>query len=552
MKQTLTITNFGGRLTRVVNGDLNSGFSKFDTSFGYDPFSKPGNLTWLEQPSSIAGITGVLTGAATRFEGTTTLVYAVSDTGNAYRIQPNNITSPNLDSILGVGSVTANSNTYKYGASIEFFGNPERMYVGGDKGINSLPMTSVVTGAFAGDAFLGTTGNYVANVARPLKPFAGELIFGNGPTIGAIGATNTVTSSVIGVPVGGSGSNQNIYSEINPPLPAGTFVHDMDVSPEYNYLMMTTSNAASEDLTTISSDRPVAAATTGDVFKWNGTDVATTAGTAVPSQSLTALQTYFQNAALFANDPFGLSVGDETQKSMMLPNNKSPVANATGVNGNFIFWAAPEVSADGTAMYGSMYYFGQLDRETPAGLFRVLRYTTPLSAGFVYQVPVNLLVNNKYRTVNNALTAITSLGWGKHYLSTIDINPSTTTYRWMRFLITPSGTGTPQLGVYETQSQLFSKRVHIDQIRVYTEPTVAGNGFQVDIIGVDGTVLTNGTFNYTFAAGSDEYSMLGALQRINFNPTADAGYGFGIRVTNTGTTNMTIKKIEVDWSQEGK
>ncbi len=125
-------------------------------------------------------------------------------------------------------------------------------------------------------------------------------------------------------------------------------------------------------------------------------------------------------------------------------------------------------------------------------------------------------------------------------------------YFLYRFLITSSGTGTPQLGVYETQTQLFSKRITVKQIRVYTEPTATGNGFQVDCIGSDGTIITNGTSTYTFAAGSDPTLLQGALERIDFNPKMGSTYALGLRITNTGTTNMTIKKIEVDWMPSGK
>jgi hypothetical protein len=52
---TIEITNFGGRLTRILNGPLNSGFAKFTSSWGYDPFSKPDNLTWFESPTDITG-----------------------------------------------------------------------------------------------------------------------------------------------------------------------------------------------------------------------------------------------------------------------------------------------------------------------------------------------------------------------------------------------------------------------------------------------------------------------------------------------------------------
>ena len=132
------------------------------------------------------------------------------------------------------------------------------------------------------------------------------------------------------------------------------------------------------------------------------------------------------------------------------------------------------------------------------------------------------------------------------------VNNSATQNFLLSFLTTPSGSGTPQAGVYETQTQLFSKRIQIPQIRVYTEPTVTGNGFQLDLIGSDGNIISNGTFTYTFVAGSDVNTLQGALTRINFNPNIDAGYAVGVRITNTGTTNMTIKKVEIDWDQEGK
>lgn len=544
--ETITIVNFSGRLTRILNGDLNSGFSKFNSSFGYDPFSKPMNLTWLETPTSIAGISDLITGAKTRFEGSAAIVYAISNAGNAYRIQPNDIGAPNLDSVLGIGSVTAGSAAYNYGAFIEFFGTPERMYIGGDKGINSLPMANAVLGTFSGDASLGNANNYVANTNRPLKSFQGQLLFGNGPTIGAIDSTNTIVSSIIGVAIGTNGTTQNIYSELNPPFPPENVVHDIDVSIDYNYLLMTVSDVLGEDLATVLSDRPIAAATNGNLYQWNGSDNATTAGLSVPSQSLTALQTYLQKNIMFANDTFGLSMGDGIEKILSLPGNKSPIANATGVNGNFIFWHNVEVNSAGNAMYASLYYYGQLDKENPVGLYRVLRYSTTLSNGFVYQVPVNVLVNNRYMTLNNALTALTTLGWGKHYFSTLETNHSITNYKFYRFLITPSGTGTPQFGVYETQNQFFSKRIGIAQIRIYTEPVIAGNGFQIDIIGEGGNPVDNGTFAYVYGDPVDKNV------RINFSPNIQTLYSFGIRVTNIGTTNMTIKKIEIDLSEEGK
>ena len=552
--QTIYITNFSGRLTRLINGDLDSGFAKFTTSFGYDPFSKPLNLTWLETPSSIAGISDFVLATSNRLE-TTPYVYAVGNSGKAYKIQPMAVGDPNLDSVIGIGSVTSGGSTYNYGASIQFFGTPEKMYVGGDNRINAVPISSVVDGSFSGDSQVGTATNYVQNTTRPLALFGAKLLFGNGPTFGAVGTTGTVTSSIIGMSVGSSGQVQNLYSEINPPLPPELTVKDLDIAPDFSYMYLSASEAKAENLTTVANDRNVGFSSNSNVSKWNGIDEGITAGTSLPGSSANSLQTYFQNNLIFSNDPFGTTIGTESKKELSLPNNKPPFRSATGVNGNYVYWGSTEIV--GGSVLGSLYYFGNLDQENPVGLYRLTRFNTSLAEGYVYQIGCVSLVGNAYNTVNNAITSIASFGYGKHYISAFEINasnttPDSTTSKFYRFLITPSGTGTPQSGVYETQTQLFSKRIDIKQIRVYTEPTLAGNGFQIDMIDSSGSVMTNGTFIYTFAAGSDETKLLGSLERINFNPTASPGYSLGIRITNAGTTNMTIKKVEIDWEEQGK
>lgn len=532
---TIEITNFGGRLTRILNGDMNSGFAKFVPSFGYDPFSKPMNLTWLETPVDISGtaVTDLVLAAKQRFEGGVLYIYAVGSSGRLYKIMPNSISNPNLDSVSVLGTLS-NSNM-QFGASMEFFGSTEKIYIGQDDRVNSVNFDG------SGEATIGNISSIVSNSARPLAPFIGKLIFGNSTNIGAIDSTNTVTS----------------YSQLSPGLQRETYVTDIDISPDGNYLYITTSGTPNENLTSVSNDRQAAAASDGALLYWNGTDQGITASKSIPSYAVTSLHTYLGNNVLFSNDSFGASLNNGTSKMISLPNNKSSLPNANAANGNFLTWINTEINSTGTGIDASLYYYGNLDDENPSGLYRVMRYPTALSAGFTYQTPLNIFTNNKYRTVNNAINAITTLGYGKHYLSIYAVNASNTTVssttaKLFRFLITPSGTGTPQTGVYETQTQLFSKRIGVSQIRVYTEATVAGNGFQIDMIGADGSVIENGTFNYTFVAGSDTAQMQGALERVNFNPDCKTLFSLGIRITNTGTTNMTIKKIEIDYEQSGK
>ncbi len=544
--ETETIANFGGRLTRKLNGKLDSGLAKFNTSWGYDPFSKPDNLTWFEQPTSIlSSTTNCILDGKPRLESGTQYVYAVgagvSTNGTLYKIQTNNVSAtPNAltDTPSVIGALATNSPRFSYGASMEFFGDTEKIYVGHNIGINSINFDG------SGDAQVGA-GGYKTNEFRALEEFIGKLMFANGNTVGAVASTGTVTSSIIGTGQG------NLYSELNPSLGVETHVRDVDLSPDGNYLYVTGSEISNEEILNSNSDTPDAAAASGAIFYWNGTDVTATAKKTIPSYLVSALQTFLSENLFFSNDAFGAAVNDGDQKLLTLINNKSPLPNATAVNGTFLTWAVPEITSTGTQV-ASLYYFGSLDAESERGLYRIMRIATTQSGGYIYQVPFNALVNNKYSTFSLNKTSLQVMGYGKHYISVFDQNSSTDLYKLYRFLVTSTGSGTPQSGVYETQTQLWSNRITVKAIRVYTEPTATGNGFQIDCIGSDGSVITNGSFTYTYAAGTDPTLLQGALERIDFKPQMKDTYALGLRVTNTGTTNMTIKKIEVDWTYSGK
>lgn len=550
--QTKEITDFTGRLTRKKNGTLNSGLAKFSSSFGYDPFSKPGQLTWFEQPVDIGGSVVVdLIVAAKQFvdpaNPTGTYVIAIGSSKKLYRINCNSITNANLDTPSVIG--TLSNGSVNFGASMEVYNTSSvlgnsKIFIGMDDRVTSINPDG------SGETTIGTTNNYFSNVYRPLTQFVGKLVFGNKTNIGIIDSTGTITSTNI---IGGS----SILGQLSPTLPPETNITDLDISPDGNYLFMTSSGVVNENLTNVTGDRQASSASAGNIYKWNGVDAGATAKVTIPSYAVTALQTFLDTNMFFSDDSFGASISNGSQKVVTLQNNKSPFSNSTLINGNFISWIAPEVSPDSSTINASMYYFGNLDEENPKGLWRVLRYTTSLTGGYVYQTPVNLLTNNKYSTVNNAINSVVTLGYGKHYFSTYEINasnttPSNTTSKFYRFLVTPTGSGTPQLGVWETQNELFGKKISIAAIRVYTEPTATGNGFQVDIIGSNGAVVTDGTFTYSYASGTDITLLQGALERINFNPNMGPLYSYAVRVTNTGTTNMTINKIEIDWGYSGK
>lgn len=528
--QTIVIDNFNGRLTRVLNGDLNSGFAKFSSSFGYDPFSKPLNLTWLYQPDDIASSTitdAVLASKTVSPSGDEEQVYAIGNAGRLYKVDPTNSGSTNTplyDTPSLIGTV---GGTFNYGADIDYYNS--RLQITNDAQLNSTTLAGSVT----------ATQSVAGSLYHPLIQFQGSLYVGNGNNLMEVNSTGLIVNG----------------AKLSPALPTGMFIRDLDVTPDGVYMIITASYVYPDNIgNPTSGGRVQAYATESYKFYWNGTDTGVTSYEALPSFPANALNTFLDRQFLFVQDAFGMGIYEGNKKLLTLPNNLTPMPNGAAPNGTFLTWVSPEGTGavnSGTTNYAntfaSLYYYGQLDSENPAGLWRLMRQA-PSASNVTYRTPVNQMVNSF--SLNRQFVS----GWGKHYISVWEYNSGavSSTYHFYRFLLPPTANTNPILGVYETQTQLFSKRIDVKQIRVYTEPTAANNGFQLDMIGADGNVLSNGTFTYTFAAGSDETKLLGALERINFNPTAVPGYSLGLRITNTGTANMTIKKIEVDWEEQGK
>lgn len=528
--KTLVVDNFQGRLTRYLEGDINSGFAKYTSTFGNDPFTIPGNLTWFEQPTQIDAAASVVTDlivtARPRLESGITYVYAVGHTGRVYKIQVNDPTTynPNYDNPVLLTTLTAQSPTFKYGSSIEFFGATERIYIGHDKGVTRVDFNG------ANEAFVGAAGSWTANVPRPMVNFTGILRIGNGTNLAQIDSTATVTT----------------YARLSPALPVGTQIRDVDVSPDGNYVQIVSSRVPQQDITVATQD--TTSLSSGDSYFsfWNGTDDAVTAYNPFNSYSINSNLSFGQYGYTLGYDLGGAAIYAGSKKVISLPNSNTPNFNALFSTGNLLGFAAPEQDSD--VLKGTLMTYGQYDDEIPPGLFRFFRVSAGTPETNIIQMPYCGIVSNLLLGSSTAGYSGNQVGSAKVYYSTLEVSAApTTTYNLYKFTTVPTGLGTVIAGVYETQSQLFSKKVRPVQVRIYGEPWAANNAFTVALIGSDGGVIS-GT-EKTFTAGSN---LTAGDDFAWYDCEAAPTYAIGLRITNVGSVNHVITKAEIDVTEAGK
>ena len=539
MTEPLTITNFGGGLTRRNVGDINSGLTKFETSWGYDPFSKPGNLTWMEQPTSIlsttAGATNnLIVAMKQRSTGSVLAAYIIDGAARLQRVRVNNagtyIADVDSPSIVGTLPLTLN---FERSTGMVFYGTTEKIFYG--DGLGHLQKID-----FEGSnptSIFGTS-SVTALVPRPMAVFQGKVYFGNGNNIGEIDSTELITTG----------------AKLSPALPTGVVVRDLDVSPDGNYLQLTTSNnTAFEDFVNI--DTTLESAVDSNKYLWNGVDAAATASEKYGGTFLTANNAFSDKDYTFGYDQRGGTVFLGQEKKVSLPNSLSPHHSAVFSLGNMNYFMVPERDESTLTFRGALYGYGKYDDENQSGLFRFLRVDAGTAGNEVRAIPgaipvANLLYLPGYFPYTSSIA-----GSGKIYFTTVENNTDTSSSgrigRLWRHRMVPTGVGSIVAGVYETQTQLFSKKVKVGEVRVYTEPLIGGNDFTVDLIGSGGSVMSGGSQRFQVATGS----VATGTDMVQFGPVMAPTYALGVRITNnsvTGVANWTALKVEVDTTAAGK
>ena len=534
MIKTLICDNFRGSWTYYQNGDINSGRSYSQNSAGQNPFIKPGSLTWFNAPVQIdvAGsvITDLIVAGKERVEGGILYVYAVGHTGRVYKIQVNNPATfnPNLDNPVLLTTITSGTPTFTMGGFIDFFGSTERIYIGHDKGVTRLD--------FDGTNETAISGTWTQTVPRPLRQFIGKLYIGNGSNIAEIDSTATQTTA----------------TKLSPGFPDNTQVRDMDVVPNGTYLQIVVSRLALTDITSVTANATPSSSSESYLFSWNGTDVGYTSFNTFPQFSLTANTTFQNYHYVFGYDQFGASLYNPYEKINWISEAKSPLPNAVVSLANMVAHGVPlyynnVLELDFMAWGSFDFEIGQ-----PLGYWDLFFMIATSPETDIQQVPYIMSVSNTFFGPSSSGFTNNLIGVSKLYFSTLETSSAPTTayrfYKWIPNTIQTVASESIMVdALYQTQTQLFSKKITIKEVRIYGEPWVAGNSFTLDLIGSAGTVMANGS--YTFTAGS---TLTVGNDFAWWNPEMAPTFALGLMITNLGTTNYVITKIEVDYSDGGK
>lgn len=534
--QTKVIDNFYGSMTPYIYGDLNSGRTNATEVFAHDPWGSPGNLTWYEEPELIdpdsAVITDAIMAGKARVESGILYVYAIGHLGRLYKIQVNDPSTynPSYDNPTLVTTLTVNSPTFTRGGFIDFFGATEKIYIGHDKGITSINYDGT------GEAFVGVLGTWTQNVPRPLLQFLGKLYAGNGKNIAEIDSTATVTT----------------YTKLSPAFPDTSQVRDLDITPDGNYLQAVVADQALGDITATTTPTAIVNPSNSYVFLWNGTDLGYSSFKIYPGIVLTASARFGDFQYFFGYDFRGGGVWNSSQKlissSPFSGYGESPMPNAVAGPANLITWVTT-LPFDGhlEALYS---VFGTISEfEYESGYWSPLDIFATEPETDVIRIPCQIVVSNFARGASSNGYTDQIFGIPRIYVSTIETSSAPTTkYRLYKWNSAPSGLGTATEGaIYQTQTQPFSKKVQIKEVRVYGKSWVTGNSFTIDLIGSSEEPITGGS--YTFAVGS---TLTSGQDYAWYNPQMAPTYALAIRITNNGTVNHVITKIEVDYDDGGK
>lgn len=524
--KTLVINNWSGRLTRFKNGDINSGLSNYYSNWGTDTFASSGILQFYQTPTDITKgvITDLIMDGKMRVESGITYAYCLGHTGRIYKIQVNDLATKNPDYDTPVLLATlANGQTFKFGASLDFYqGVSEKIWIGHDHGITNIKFDGTSETNFL-------NAGWVDNVPRQQEQFAGKIYFTNGSNLAEVSASESVTS----------------YTKLSPGFPSNSQARDIGLTTDGRYLVTVVTRSNLGDMTSISPDTNSIAGMPSSIVYWNGTDTAASSEITFPAFTTTSYYNFSKKEYVFGYQIGGAQMGTIQDLVQLLDFENPPLSNALASSGDFVAWASTMWQSTNGKLAAVLDLYGKVEPTTPSGMYRQLLMYSSLTNGDVIRIPSLFGVTSIQDAGITSGYTIGAFGTGKTYFSTLEYDGSTTKYGYYMFKNVTDFLGSSCLGVYETQHQLFSKKIKATEVRVYFSPVSADGitSFQIDLIGIDGNVITGTTKTFSPITTSGD--------RLKYNPSSAPTCAIGLRVTNLGVFTPSIHKVEIDYEEAG-
>lgn len=416
--------------------------------------------------------------------------------------------------------------------------------IGGNGSTGTFQLASTIADAMAGNAITPTTSpassNYILSGSgwvqdspHPIEEFFGGIFVGNGFSLFDFGI-DTLTVSVA--------------NRLSPSIPRSYSITTLEADGQGRYLRIGISNSVYQDLETIDPSY-IAQATQSRSIYWNGVDQGYDSYDPLQQTNVTSMFSFLGLDISMGADFYGSAMlqssGGTVEKVGATKEIRPPLPGALTSTGNLLLFGAPYFVQN--AWRAGIFGFGKLDDEDDSNAFYPLLAIAPGDSNTVCtDVGVVRVVQNRIIKSDG-----TTLFNSKMYVSTYETG-ATARANMYSFNLTP-GSGVPTDGVYETQIEKFPLPQSIQRIVLNITPSTAGVSFQVDVIDVDGTIPVNGTFTYTYAAGTDETLLQGPIEKVVWeNPQIKNMQAMGVRFTNLGTMQPGINSGLIETSDTDK
>ena len=157
-----------------------------------------------------------------------------------------------------------------------------------------------------------------------------------------------------------------------------------------------------------------------------------------------------------------------TNKMLSLPYISNPNFSAAFSMGTMFGFGVGRYDKDADKYKGELYFYGKYDDDVPEGLYRFLRFNSTVGDD-VFMIPAAAVVSNLFYLPDRYGYANNVAGAAKAYLTTTEITDAGVPqgyFKTYKFNLMPTGVGSVLAGVYETQTQIFSKKVTVSEVRV--------------------------------------------------------------------------------------